>query len=682
MHIILPKSDRIKAVNCSINSNLYLFNAVNNNVADAGHTLDVSYDGSFPDTFTNSSGNKQVNVIVEIPPRISLGAPNGVSSGDDLYVVLTASCPKDQNDKVMNLYAGIRNPSVSNYAAFAHSDANSADYDSWFCILKAKAEAFTISIAVDSGSAFTNVVSLSSLGIYSEESWNRMQQAALLQMYQRHVYDAIEPEVRYVDSSLKREITHVADPTRSDSAVNKKYLDDTFVPLTSTVPYGYELLCTYFLSTSERLHYALSSDGMNFGAPNILKPWGNESVRDPSCAYINGQTYFTWTRPTDADGGAFGTTNTIAIAKLSDLGEAWRSVITPTIPNQTIIRLWAPDFYQEGNTLYIIFNVRTIETDFMPYEVHADHDYDNADSYSAARPLGIQPYGGIDHHICKDANGLYHDLSADNSIIMHRTCDKLVGNWSAPQQVDTSWRMMEAPASFQMANGNWRVFFDGGGLPAVDQNDGNITNNDGLMMYSDFSNDFSSHTPLKSIPTAMRHCGLALIPSNYIKGETRITVGSTIGGAILTNTKDISYQTSPSKKFLCEFDKIDTFGAVKNTGFGGPNNATQGITVEDGGLYIVSANLYINGVPSGSFLTANILCYPDRDYVHPILLGPQNGTPSTVHPANNAIHLIALTPITVLLRPRDQIVVAFTCSSDATVSESAYNCYLNITKVA
>jgi hypothetical protein len=228
MHIVLPKSDRIKAVNCSINSNLYLFNAVNNNVVDSDHTLDVSYDSNFSDTFTNSSGNKQVNVIVEIPPRISLDTPNGVSSGDDLYVVLTAACPKDQNDKVMNLYAGIRNPSVSNYAAFAHSDANSTDYDSWFCILKAKAEAFTISIAVDSGNAFTNTVSLSSLGIYSEDSWNRMQQAALLQMYQRHVNDAIDPEVRYVDSSLQREITHVADPTRDDSAVNKKYVDKLY----------------------------------------------------------------------------------------------------------------------------------------------------------------------------------------------------------------------------------------------------------------------------------------------------------------------------------------------------------------------------------------------------------------------------------------------------------------------
>jgi hypothetical protein len=220
MHIILPKSDSIKAVNCSINSNLYLFNAVNNNVIDAAHTLDISYVGSFSDTFKNSSGNKQVNVITEIPPRISLDAPNGVSAGDDLYVVLTAACPKDQNDKVMNLYAGIRKPSVSNYAAFAHSDANSADYDSWFCILKAKAEPFTISIAVDSGNSFTNTVSLSSLGIYSEDSWNRMQQAALLQMYQRHVNDIIDPEVRYVDSSLQREITHVADPTRDDSALN------------------------------------------------------------------------------------------------------------------------------------------------------------------------------------------------------------------------------------------------------------------------------------------------------------------------------------------------------------------------------------------------------------------------------------------------------------------------------
>jgi hypothetical protein len=221
MHVILPKSDRLKAVNCSINSNLYLFNAVDNNVNDNQFAIDISYTPKFKDTFAD----KSVDVIAEIPPRISLGVENGVNSGDDLYVVLTAACPKDQNDKVMNLYAGIRNPSVSNYAAFAHSDANSADYDSWFCILKAKAEPFTISIAVDSGKTFTNTVSLSSLGIYSEDSWNRMQQAALLQMYQRHVNDTIDPEVRYVDSSLQREITHVADPTRSDSAATKNYVD-------------------------------------------------------------------------------------------------------------------------------------------------------------------------------------------------------------------------------------------------------------------------------------------------------------------------------------------------------------------------------------------------------------------------------------------------------------------------
>ena len=132
--------------------------------------------------------------------------------------------------------------------------------------------------------------------------------------------------------------------------------DDAIATLNRGVDHDHSVLASYFLSQSERLHYAVSSDGINFGHPYIRDNDEGETVRDPSCVYVDGQVYFCWTRPTEAGGGAFGKTDTIGIAQLNPTnGRIVRQVITPGVPGTSL--LWAPDFYLEDTTPHIIFSV-------------------------------------------------------------------------------------------------------------------------------------------------------------------------------------------------------------------------------------------------------------------------------------------------------------------------------------
>lgn len=455
--------------------------------------------------------------------------------------------------------------------------------------------------------------------------------------------------------------------------------DDMITAMNRGVDGNHSVLVSYFLSQSERLHYAVSSDGINFGHPYIRDNDKGETVRDPSCVYVNGQVYFCWTRPTEAGGGAFGRTDTIGMAQLNPTtGDIVRRIITPGVPGT--LRLWAPDFYLEGERLHIIFSVKTSTQDFRPYEIHSTGDYADPSSWSTPTALGIASYGGIDHHIIKDDAGMYHDLSADGSIISERHSKTLVGGWSGRTTVDRNWRYLEAPASYRLANGQWRVFFDGGGLQGDYNAGSNLQENDGLMFYCDFSNDLSTHGPLYPVPTAMRHCGLTLIPNDYMAAQARLEVGSGIGGAYLYNSVDINgVIDDQGKNVRALFDRFEGFGGLKNTGFGGSLKTTEGFIVENSGLYVLSASIsYKCNVPK-TWINAQITCYPQRDYKNVKELGI--GGQSFMAPDNEKITTVVIPATLVYLHANDQIQIRMT-GLNGDVTQRANNSYFSAFKVA
>lgn len=455
--------------------------------------------------------------------------------------------------------------------------------------------------------------------------------------------------------------------------------DNIITAMNRGVDHNHSVLVSYFLSQSERLHYAVSSDGINFGHPYIRDNDKGETVRDPSCVYAGGQVYFCWTRPTEAGGGAFGNTNTIGIAQLNPTtGEIVRQIITPGVPGTT--QLWAPDFYLEDTTLHIIFSVKTSTQDFQPYEIHSNGNYAEPSSWSTPVALGIAPYGGIDHHIIKDDAGTYHDLSADGSIISERHSKTLVGGWSGRTTVDKNWRYLEAPASYRLTNGQWRVFLDGGGLQG-DYNPGsNIQENDGLMFYCDFSNDLSEHGPLHPVPTAMRHCGLTLIPNDYMAAQARLEVGSGIGGAYLSNSVDISgVLDDGGKNVRALFDRFEGFGGLKNTGFGGSQHTTEGFIVGNSGLYVLSASISYKCETPKTWINAQLTCYPQRDYTKPENLGI--GAQSFSAPDDETISTVVIPATLVYLHANDQIQIRMT-GRNGNVTQRANNSYFSAFKVA
>ena len=455
--------------------------------------------------------------------------------------------------------------------------------------------------------------------------------------------------------------------------------DDMITAMNRGVDGNHSVLVSYFLSQSERLHYAVSSDGINFGHPYIRDNDEGETVRDPSCVYAGGQVYFCWTRPTEAGGGAFGKTNTIGIAQLNPTtGEIVRQIITPGVPGT--LQLWAPDFYLEGEKLHIIFSVKTAAQDFQPYEIHSTGDYTNPSSWSTPVALGIAPYGGIDHHIIKDDAGMYHDLSADGSIISERHSKTLVGGWSGRTTVDKNWRFLEAPASYRLANGQWRVFFDGGGLQGDFNPGSDLQENDGLMFYCDFSNDLSTHGPLYPVPTAMRHCGLTLIPNDYVAAQARLEVGSGIGGAYLHNTVDIRVVVDDGgKNVRALFDRFDGFGGLRNTGFGGSQKTTEGFIVGNSGLYVLSASVSYKCATPKTWINAQFTCYPQRDPKKVKNLGI--GGQAFTAPDDETISTVVIPATLVYLHANDQIQIRV-AGHNGNVMQRANNSYFTAFKVA
>lgn len=467
--------------------------------------------------------------------------------------------------------------------------------------------------------------------------------------------------------------------TKAEVDESQTAQDAIIATMNRGIDHNHSVLVSYFLSQSERLHYAVSSDGINFGHPYIRDNDEGETVRDPSCVYVDGQVYFCWTRPTKAGGGAFGHTDTIGIAQLNPTtGRIVRQVITPGVPGTS--QLWAPDFYLEGTTLHMIFSVKTSTQDFQPYEIHSTGNYADPSSWSTPVALGIAPYGGIDHHIIKDDAGTYHDLSADGSIISERHSKTLVGGWSGRTTVDKDWRYLEAPASYRLANGQWRVFFDGGGL----QNDYNpgsdLQENDGLMFYCDFSNDLSTHGPLHPVPMAMRHCGLTLIPNDYMAAQARLEVGSGIGGAYLYNSVDINgVLDDKGRNVRALFDRFEGFGGLKNTGFGGSQKTTEGFIVGNSGLYVLAASISYKCTTPKTWINAQITCYPQRDSTKVRTLGI--GAQAFTAPDDETISTVVLPATLVYLHADDQIQIRIT-GHNGSVTQRANNSYFSAFKVA
>ncbi|MGA7121888.1 MAG: hypothetical protein WBY94_17400 [Polyangiaceae bacterium] len=241
-------------------------------------------------------------------------------------------------------------------------------------------------------------------------------------------------------------------------------------------------------ANASKLLIYTSTDGLNFtlfsATGGYAGPTG--TLRDPSIMkFSDGRYYITFTTPPDA--GCCGPEASFSIASSPDLA-TWTTLTTINSGLTGTTNTWAPEWFKDTDgSIHILVNIDTTASAFQTYDFKATDS--TLKSFSGPTPIGIT--GGYIDTFVLVVGGVYHAFSkntAENEI-EHATASALLGPWTFVGKADwAGWGAhKEAPAVFQLPNGTWRIFMDGG--------------SQGGESYSDSTDGFMTWTPVKSLPT-------------------------------------------------------------------------------------------------------------------------------------------------------------------------------------
>jgi hypothetical protein len=241
-------------------------------------------------------------------------------------------------------------------------------------------------------------------------------------------------------------------------------------------------------ANASKLLIYTSTDGLNFillsATGGYAGPTG--TLRDPSIMkHSDGRYYIAFTTPPTA--GCCGPESSFSIASSSDLAN-WTTLTTVNSGLTGTTNTWAPEWFKDvDGSIHILVNIDTASSAFQTYDFKALDS--TLKSFGGPTPLGIT--GGYIDTFVVIVGTTYHAFTKNEAenMIEHATASNLLGPWTFVGKADwAGWGVhREAPAVFQLPNGVWRIFMDGG--------------SQGGESYSDSSDGFMTWTPVKSLPT-------------------------------------------------------------------------------------------------------------------------------------------------------------------------------------
>jgi len=215
-----------------------------------------------------------------------------------------------------------------------------------------------------------------------------------------------------------------------------------------------------------KLSIYTSTDSINFTLLSDTGFGGNTTyIRDPSIMkHTDGKYYIAYTDPMKAS--CCNPEDHFGIASSADLIH-WTDLTTVKAGVPNVSRVWAPEWYVEGDVVRVIANIDTGNADFQPY-VFAAQD-STLSTWSGPTKLGIGT-DYIDTYVAK-LGTTYHAFikSETTRYLEHATASGLTGPWTFVGKNDwAGWGSgMEGPAIVRLDDGTFRLYVDpqAGGQP-------------------------------------------------------------------------------------------------------------------------------------------------------------------------------------------------------------------------
>lgn len=169
---------------------------------------------------------------------------------------------------------------------------------------------------------------------------------------------------------------------------------------------------------------------------------GVNALRDPAVIKIGEWFYITYTVISGIKGNVIGMCKTKDFTTFVELDN-----LTINVTGKTYTEIWAPDWYREGNDIYIVATCiateKTYETVISKYDV---------ENHSLAQGTVLTNLSGIDYHIYH-TDGKYYAVGGNYRIY---ECDTLTGTYT---QVSNNLQGgCEGATLVKLDNGKWRLY--------------------------------------------------------------------------------------------------------------------------------------------------------------------------------------------------------------------------------
>jgi hypothetical protein len=338
-----------------------------------------------------------------------------------------------------------------------------------------------------------------------------------------------------------------------------------------------------------KLSIYTSADALYFTLLSNTEFGGSSGyIRDPSIMkYSDGKYYVAYTDPlTDS---CCGKEDHFSIATSTDLVH-WTNLTTVKAGVPGVAHTWAPEWYIEGETVYITANIDTLNTDsdFKPYLFTAlDSTFT---SWSGPVPLGFGP-NYIDTFVLK-VGATYHAFAKNETTryCEHATAPALDGPWTFVGTGDwAGWGSgMEGPAVVQLDDGTWRIFMDGqGDLPFVTATSPDLSKWSAWIALPGLGDVVRHGTVIHDMPTGTRDDAgtpphdAGTLPDDAATGADGSVLTVIVDGGNVTTPPGSDASVDASSTSQPDASEADGAGADATTA-GSPLDSGMGLAVEGG----------------------------------------------------------------------------------------------------